>query len=571
MKPRQTLWILLAERRNPKVAAVAPTLAWAAAARGAHFEMYLESARDGRLFAQTGSTVLGGGHCQQLNYLCASFAVELLILGRHELFASSFALWQTPVLAQAETATELYRVLDLAGPRVILPDAAPAANQPDLRPYCYPELLFRQALGIPAAEAEPGETLLPGSSGSDYRAFTVGLAERWLASARGLAFGDPDAILALLPTLCRERRVAVFGPRQALPPAAVVANAYAEEHSSACADVRRLCERLDNRLILGRQTCDGDLFEWSQAGVAIQIVDPNRPPFPVVATVPQRWARHEPTVYALEPDDATLVRWADSGQRLAALLVHSGEMAHNEAMLNLLELCGTTGLKLGLGVHAARYESCPQLWETLAVAVDRGGTGGLIEPVLHCGGMGVLTESTCPRERLAEHCRTALARIAAICGEAWRPRGYLAFMDSDMSTFTRTMPELYAALGAAGLAYSVSCALPGRNRVLYRDVRHLTLNQGSRTLCTGSPYVRVHTAAELRENSPGPSPGWWLGVIDAPVVAFAPYVWRQGHEFMGIVDALTKGAWINVTPHVVARYARLLAARGQVPEGVPVP
>lgn len=35
---------------------------------------------------------------------------------------------------------------------------------------------------------------------------------------------------------------------------------------------------------------------------------------------------------------------------------------------------------------------------------------------------------------------------------------------------------------------------------------------------------------------------------------------------MEIVDALTQGSWMNVTPNVVARHARLPAERGIVPE-----
>lgn len=246
---------------------------------------------------------------------------------------------------------------------------------------------------------------------------------------------------------------------------------------------------------------------------------------------------------------------------LASLLVHSGEMAHNEAMLNLIDLSIRTGLKLGIGVHVARYESCPQLWELISVPQAQGGALGLIEPVLHSGGRGVLAESSCPPELLAEHCRCALDEIDQIAGPAWRPRGHLYFMDTDMPTFTRTMPAVYDAVAGSGLDYSVSSALPGRNRILYSRPDHVVLNQGSRAITTGSPFVRVSTVEDLRQKTPGPAPGWWLGVIDAPVVASDPYIWREGRRFMELVEALTQGHWINTTPHVVARYARLLERR----------
>lgn len=554
MKP--LLWLLVAPRAHAEVTAVAPTLAWVAEDRGATLEVYLEDRRDGRLFARSGSTVLSGGHFQQFNYLCAAFDVRFILLGDCTLFLSSISVFHGEVLAQGDNAAELYAALgiDVRREPVEVPLLPPAEGRPDLRPYFYQEVYFRRGVGI-AVGACPDE---------DYRSFTVRMAERWVHRARGVAFGDPDIVLAMMATFCREKRVAVFGERRRLPPNEVVANAYAEECSTAAGDAARLAAATGNRLLVGRQTGDGDLFAWSSSGVAIQIADPNRPPFPVVAQLAHPWRNRDRTVFEQEPDDATLARWADEGKRVGSLLVHSGEMAHNEAMVNLVDLCITTGLKLGIGVHAARYETCPQLWEALSVPLERGGALGLVEPILHSGGMGVLAESVCPPEQLADHCRSALRRIADIAGPAWKPRGYLAFMDSDMPTFTRTTPDIYEAIAANGLEYTVSCALPGRNRILYATGEHIVLNQSSRSICVGSPYVRVCAADDLGEKSPGPSPGWWLGVIDAPVVAFSPYIWRAGSRFMEIVRALTSGHWVNTTPRVVARYARLLRRRGLI-------
>lgn len=561
---KPVLWLFIAALDDPRVPAVVPTLAWLAEARGARLEQYLEAPRDGRLFARTGSTVLGGHHHQQFNYLHTVFDVRVILLGDTSLFRSSLSVCGGQVLAEAATVTALYQALDLplTGDLLFLPEAV----TPEQRPYLYQEIFFRRAIGMPESEAaglHAARLDLP--AGDDIAAFTTVLAERWQAQAQGVAFGDPAIILALLATLCRERRVAVFGPCRHIPPQQVVANAYAEEQSTAAAAAARLAVATGNRVLVGRQTGDGDLFAWSRAGVCIQIADPNRPAFPVVATVPHPWANRTRTVFASEPDDATLADWADAGKRLAALLVHSGEMAHNEGMLNLVELCGATGLKLGIGVHVARFETCPQLWELISVPRASGGALGLVEPVLHSGGMGVLTESGCPPEHLAAHCRKALARIAELCGDAWRPRGYLAFMDSDMATFTQSLPETYDALAGEGLAYTVSSCLPGRNRIIWQQAGHLVLNQSTRAICTGSPYVRVTTLEDLREQTPATSPGWWLGVIDAPVIAFNPYIWRHGSRFMSLVEWLTGQAVINVTPHVVARYARLLQQRGVLP------
>ncbi len=49
------------------------------------------------------------------------------------------------------------------------------------------------------------------------------------------------------------------------------------------------------------------------------------------------------------------------------------------------------------------------------------------------------------------------------------------------------------------------------------------------------------------------------------MVAFSRHVWAEGAtKFMKLVERLTQGKCVNVTPHVVARYAALLRKKGVV-------
>ncbi|MEI6421916.1 MAG: FAD-dependent oxidoreductase, partial [Lentisphaerota bacterium] len=90
-------------------------------------------------------------------------------------------------------------------------------------------------------------------------------------------------------------------------------------------------------------------------------IDPNRPAFPIVETMPQQWTKPEKAYYEPEPSDAELREWAKTGRCLSTLIWHSGEVAHNEAMLNLIDLAVINNVKMGIGVHAQRYETCPQM------------------------------------------------------------------------------------------------------------------------------------------------------------------------------------------------------------------
>jgi hypothetical protein len=480
-------------------------------------------------------------------------------------------------------------------------DIAEGGEGVDVAPYLFPDVVNLRALCVPASATgevgalvealaigdvryaylapESEETLkraCPGAAcvdaarpGDDYASITRRIASRWRDRARGVAFGDPDAIRAQVPWHCRAGRVALYAPRNRIAPGEVRYSAYTEETSPVARDVAELAEATGDRVVVGRQTGDGDILEWSKRGVCIQIVDPNRPVFPVVDQVAHRWAGDADPVWDDEPDDGQLRAWIDAGAVLTTLVWHSGEVAHNEAMVNLLDLAATTGLKMGIGVHAARYETCPQAWELLSVPVERGGARGLVEPVLHSGGMGVLAEITCPADALREHCANALARIAARAGPAATPKGYYAFLDTDLGQMTAVRGEVYRAVADAGLEYVVSSAAPGRNRAVHLSDELVAYNQSCRVVHGASPFVRITTADDLNTASPS-RPGWLVAALDAPVIAFGPYIWRHGSRFMAIVDRITAGrGTVNVTPRVVARYARMLAERGDVPVGVP--
>lgn len=594
-REKPVLWLFIAPLNHPELCYALSSTAWAAEQAGVKLECYLECERQGDLFAQTGSTVLGGHHHQQFNYLHVVFDVKLLILCDHSVFASSAALFGDETLIQAQTLPDYYAQLvalgarpdcTLCAPPVIRPNPEKPDGVIDIAPYLYMEICFSRALAYPDASAaltaaqehsipcrglwtppQPGvqmiDSLRPGDT---YGSLTLRQARRWQHLAKAVAFGDPDAIRSQLPALWREKRISVYAPAVPKPLEQVRVGSYMECTSAIIEETAELAKAVGNPVLVGRQTGDGDLFALGRHGVSIQIMDPNRPAFPIVSTIGHTWAEVAGDLWQDEPDDATLEKWAKEGRVLSALIFHSGEMAHNEAMLNLFDLCSFTGLKLGIAAHLARYQTCPQQWELLQVPVSRGGVRGRIEPVLHAGGLGVMAEAECPAELLKAHCQQALSGIEQIAGKKNTPRGYYFFCDTDMSTLTATRPDLYRVLEQVGLEYAVSSAMPGRNRLLGEGIPVLT--QTSRTLCPGSPFVRITTQEDVYESGFVTSPGWFIGTLDAPVISFSPYIWRKGSRFMQLIDAVCNGWMINVLPHTISRYAKVLDRMGLLPHGV---
>ena len=596
------LWLLCADISRPDLPLVLPSVAWMARESGAMFECYLEAERDGKLFGRTGSTVLGGAHHQAWNYLHAVFDVRHILWGETALWNSSIAAFQAPVLAQSDSLCELYQTL-LAGcetkPQsvVVMPESAIEieGSTVEFGPYCFPEVFYRQAVALPPSAFAREETQAflgrIGSparhalflndaekasmgahqeidalrEGDDIGSISLRIANRWKHKAKGVVFGDPPAVLSQMASHCRAARVAVFAPKTLLPSHQVETSQYTEATSRIADETARLALEIGNRIIVGRQTGDGDILRWSQSGCCIQIIDPNRPAFPIVEAVPHVWAAPDADIFENEVSDTKLREWAREGRILTTLMWHSGEIAHNEAMLNLFELASWRGLKMGIGVHAQRYETAPQTWELLSIARSKGGVRGLIEPVLHSGGLGVLGEMFCPPETLRAHCEEALNRIRALAGKGNTPRGYLAFLDTDLATLQTTKPEIYDAIADSGLEYAISSVSPGRNRIIAQQEGFIALNQTPRVVHSASPFVRITTSQDLN-TAQRLAPGWLIGTLDAPVVSFSPYIWREGSQFMGLVDALLKRRdCINVLPHTVARYAHILRDEGYLP------
>jgi len=591
------LWLFVSSHDRADLPYVVPTIAWMAKELGALFETYLESPRDGRLFAEAGSTVLGGHHHQQFNYLCARFNVVILELGETQVFTSSREALGLKTIARAETAESLYAQVVKKFPAVRPKGVFYGPESPvqfggkevAIQYYLFPEIYHRHALGyVAAGSGAPSTRPLPnlpawsafispnaGHLGKrvivvdrlrqrdSWKTVTERLAKRWKQKSRGVVFGDAAAVMSQMASHCRHDRIAVYSPQAAIKPRETRASCYAES-VSPCADfAAELAIELGNPVIHGRQTGDGDIFAWSKHGVGIQIVDPNRPAFPVVSEVPHRWTA--PGSTDAEVSDSQLAAWADEGRVLSTLIVHSGEVAHNEAMLALVEMVGWNHLKMGIGVHAQRYETCPQLWELIAVGVDRGGAAGLVEPLLHSGGQGVLAEWECPPRMLATHCHRALKRIEAIAGRSNLPKGYYAFMDSNFDRLDRIKPALFSAIASEGMEYIISSALPGRNRVLWENAGCLAINQTPRVVYGSSPFVRAATADDIENTTGAAGAGWLVATLDAPVVAFAPYIWREGNKIMEMAEELRRHGRINVLPSTISRYARLLRKRGIIP------
>lgn len=466
-KPRLLLYITA--DANPRRNAFAATLAWAAPQAGWHAEVYYDAYRLGDHYGGgdpqqwphgvlTGGTLVGAHHHERLYLLLHRFDVLAVTDGP---VAFDAALHQLDVPRVAIDSLEdgyaqVFAALGLDIPtHAVLVDAAPTEALRGLDAYAYPEIVGRQALGLEVSAVTPEqvgwladhgvhtahaqwlgtpgrhaqEALAAGGitfASSDalqphetFQSATQRMARRWLdRMSGGWVLADPLTVSAWLVEAVRERRLAIYGKPQ-----------------------RDVIEGLQSELaasdapILGRQYEDADFFDLSRLGAAFQLIDPARPPFPVLRSAGYDWA-HVPAPQAdpSEPDDLQLAEWARQGRVLTSVVFWSGMIRELENLYRIVDLVALTRLRAGVALTIAALEYQPESpVELLRVPLDAGGVAPNLEILWASCGLGAAIESHMPVERLREHLAATRRRMDDLrIPDAVRPQGWWPVMDPDM-------------------------------------------------------------------------------------------------------------------------------------------
>jgi len=738
MKPKLLLY--LTSDTNPAKNAVAATLAWAAEAAGWFFEVYYDAYRLGEHYGGgdpawlppgylTGGTMVGAHHHERLYLLLHRFETVVLIDGQIA-FGPTLEQLDVPRLAVsgfAETYARAFETLGLPLPETaIVIDAQPRRDLAGIDAYLYPEIAGRRAVGLeinslrdddlprlaraglrklrplllgpqglnrleklavappPSANAfaDGGgaiETASPGGlevldaldtlqPDDDFATITERVARRWLEQGSGgWVLADPTAVASWLPDAWRERRLAIYSKPQ-----------------------RLILQRLEHELrqskaaVLGRQYEDGDFFLLSSFGLAFQLIDPCRPPFPVLRQAGYSWTAARdagglgasppasgdaggtsPTSASrdaggtgsmgAEPDDEQLRAWAREGRVLVSVIFWTGMIRELENLPRVVDLVALTRMKGGLALTIPALEYQPEApLELLRVPLERGGIFPNLEILLASCGLGASIESRMPAGRLADYLQATNRELERLgIPQAWRPQGWWATMDPEMlplpqpklpitpklerqapflrlryqspASLAPSAPphpaedltskiaaerfpvatyrpglkrrmgewvrehglrallapyrpyeffapgpirkEVVEAVRGAGLRYMFSKAGFGRPpTVLYHDADFIALNYTVGHWDGWTPFETINSVDDLRQAErrllAARRPGWLVGTLDTCLWAFTGPIWERATGLRAIADFMAQGGaserLINVTPHVVARYARMI-------------
>ena len=274
---------------------------------------------------------------------------------------------------------------------------------------------MRQAHGVDRGQAH--------HDGDDYARVTVRLAERWKTKRKGWILGDPTLVSYWLPAACREDRLAVYGI-----PQAPVLKALSEDF-----------RREPVGVVLGRQFDDTDFFTLSAFGQSFQVIDPVRPPLPVLTALPNPWPAPTGVLDPDDPTDAQLRTWAEEGRVLTSLVFWTGMIRETENLFALADLVAITGMQAGFVITAQSLAWRPSPLDLLLVPVSQGGLFPLVELLLGSCGNGVAIESLLSPQQLSTHLEAAQAEIDRLgVPAALRPRGWWATMDAPLTPRGRT-------------------------------------------------------------------------------------------------------------------------------------
>ncbi len=528
------LVLLLAQFSNPHKDIVAATLGWMCQAKDVEFEVYYASQRGGGLFSAHGSTIIGGGHYAEFARLLSSFDVSIVCLGDVSLFSSLTGNGQVKEVFSGfrygkGDSEFLRRMLDgfgLPTPKeavAIQTTNLPKGLRHGIAQYVFPEVAKRRALGVPVEisreqidelrrmgiemvwliATEDADWSAWKDAGinaqfarkirqdADYASFTFSLAEHWLDVATGVDYCEPIFASYWLPFCVRNNRLQVC----------------AEEMLKVMKRLQVFAKKLGQNVVYGRWVGgeiggarnDEDLFPLFREGIAYEVVEPGQPVFTVFERLKAKLPQPCTSPFDLEPSDGQLQKWLSEGKILATFVFHSGELSHNDAMANIMDICATTGIKVGIGVHVQRYAIGGFAVEPMHIPVDEGGVLGLCEPVLHSSGFGIIAESLAQPEKVAEMMAKAREEISQITGERFALRGVYCYLDAIPGKWHEPQVDLWRAIQRTGFEYVISSVSPGENRLLYRDGDFVVINQCGHITYPASPFVRVDMIEELED------------------------------------------------------------------------
>lgn len=196
---------------------------------------------------------------------------------------------------------------------------------------------------------------------------------------------------------------------------------------------------------------------------------------------------------------------------------------------------------------------------------------GLVEPLLHSSGLGIVAESLGDAQIIARQMAEARSKISTVTGERFAPRGVYPYLDVLPRQWQDHNLGLWDAIADQGFEYVISSSSQSNDpAILYERGRFAVLNQDGKCHYPYSPFFRIDVADDLLAherylvNRGGP--GWMMPVLDCPIYAYSSYLsvgdpfarrGGLGQFYRYIMKGGESGRVVSATPHTIVRFAQL--------------
>ena len=565
------------------------------------FDLYFTMPREGGIFSRGGSAVMGGGHRELLGTILSQFNTTVINIDSVSLFQTQLKDAATVYHCPANVVDVCNTLKDKLGLKIGSEVLAVQTQQlPEglklYLPYTYMEAMNREAIAMPleiiegdlnkltslgiknisfiSTEKVNKETWNAQGIKNSYAdtlkdndnlfKYTHKVAKRYIEKATAVDMCEPMMAAIWLPYSIRNNRLQLMSNGDIGLAVRYIGELVKEKNQHV------VYGRFGGGLVEG--IGDWKMVELYKQGIGIEVIEPGRPAFSILSKYPKVLPQPVKSWSDYEPADSTLQKWAKQKKILVTIVTHAGEVSHNDAIKNFVEYATFRNIPIGTSVHYQRYTFDPSLGESMQTPLEEGGALGLVEPVLHSLGTGVIGEYYANPAMVAQQMKSAQDSIARITGKRFAPKGVYSFLDTEIGTYQNCDSALWMEIDKQGFEYALTYAKGSNgNAVLYKSKNLVVLNISGRYE-GGSPFVRLQTPELIIEEAKrlldAKKPGWMIIVLDSPLHGYSPYL-SEGHKWGNFVNLgqifttvqnLLKDENFKVAiPHTVARYARVLA------------
>lgn len=605
----KNLLFLFADEKSSATPAVIPTLAWLAEEAGVDFEAYV--CIRPKTWANRTLAFNGNGHREQFYYL-ANFYDKILYCSFTEVptvqFKREVMAFGGEIVSSRKSDElfdfyhDLFSYFEKPMPKTltILPERPESEEEIWISPYCYPDVYFGKTLGIIENIEENGlnvykqagiqnvslvycseqantlakntfkqseiiDTILDNDT---YGKITTRIADRWINSCKGVAFGDPSCTLKWAPFYLRENVISLYEPK---------------DWKNFIKTVARYAEKTGNSIVYGNQMVtpmdDNVVTYFSKEGMVMPLVGIDGrigTTLQSSKTLPIDWLHDARAPWEDEYSDEFLKEQIQKGGIPVCFMLYAADLGHLPVLHRVLDLMLVEGVRCGLAFPTNWYDFQPELLEQLYIPIDLGGVFPNVEPVMVSAGVGVATEAKgfLDTKILATSLNEAKRVIAKHIGERLIPIGYYSFQDANPHYKPQTGEPQFDVIAEAGFDYAITFKRQDENaRIVYERDKFIAINQQTKQWfwhTWDTELSKVKNQIQKVENrivSEAPH-GWINFAFDMPSYGLAPNYLRAMEALVEAMTYVTSGGnskkLFIAKPHEVARYARILQKQNKL-------